>query len=300
MYDIYSPGKDGTMKIAEIYGKHKRSLSFEIFPPKKDSELHNIDETLAVLCELKPDFISVTFGAGGSSNCNRTIELAKKIKYEYHVEPVVHLTCFSYSKSEIDEFTEILKKEGLQNILALRGDKNPNHPEKEDFKHASDLISYLKQKGDFCIAGACYPECHPESENRVSEIRNLKTKVNAGAEFLLSQLFFDNDQFFRFVDECRIAEIDVPVIPGIMPVINASQIKRMVTMCGAGFPVRFQRIIHKYENNKEALFDAGMSYALSQIIDLLANDIDGIHLYTMNNTAVARKICEGIRNIMVP
>lgn len=220
------------------------------------------------------------------------------MKYEYHVEPVVHLTCLHYSKREIDEFSEILTKEGIENVLALRGDKNPAFPEKEDFKHASDLITYLKQKGDFSIAGACYPECHPESANRVSEIRNLKTKVNAGADVLLSQLFFDNEQFFRFVDDCRIAEISVPIIPGIMPVINASQIKRMVTMCGASFPTRFEKIIHKYENNKEALFDAGMSYALSQIIDLLVNDIDGIHLYTMNNPAVARKICEGIRNII--
>lgn len=286
------------MVISDIYKKNKRSLSFEIFPPKKDSELNNIDETLAILCELKPDFISVTFGAGGSSNCNRTIELAKKIKYEYHVEPVVHLTCLSYNKSEIDNFSKVLVDEGIQNILALRGDRNPNIQEKDDFKHASDLISYLRQSSNFCIAGACYPECHPESENRVSEIRNLKTKVNAGAEVLLSQLFFDNEQFFRFVDDCRIAEIDVPIIPGIMPVINASQIKRMVTMCGATLPPRFQKIISRYENNKEALFDAGMAYALSQIIDLLSNDIDGIHLYTMNNPVVARKICEGIRNIL--
>lgn len=286
------------MVISDIYKKNKRSLSFEIFPPKKDSELNNIDETLAILCELKPDFISVTFGAGGSSNCNRTIELAKKIKYEYHVEPVVHLTCLSYNKPEIDEFAKVLVDEGIQNVLALRGDKNPNIEEKDDFKHASDLISYLRQSGNFCIAGACYPECHPESENRVSEIRNLKTKVNAGAEVLLSQLFFDNEQFFRFVDDCRIAEIDVPIVPGIMPVINASQIKRMVTMCGATLPTRFQKIISRYENNKEALFDAGMAYALSQIIDLLSNDIDGIHLYTMNNPVVARKICEGIRNIL--
>ncbi|MGN1159511.1 MAG: methylenetetrahydrofolate reductase [NAD(P)H] [Lachnospiraceae bacterium] len=286
------------MMISEIYKKNKRSLSFEIFPPKKDSDLNNIDETLAVLCELKPDYISVTFGAGGSLNCNRTIELAKKIKYEYGIEPVVHLTCLHYNKQEIDEFTKVLTEEGIQNILALRGDRNPGVPEKEDFKHASDLIGYLKQEGDFCIAGACYPECHPESENRVSEIRNLKRKVDAGAEILLSQLFFDNDRFFHFVDDCRIADIGVPIIPGIMPVINASQIKRMVTMCGAGFPLRFQKMIDKYEDRKEALFDAGMSYALSQIIDLLANDIDGIHLYTMNNPVVAKKICDGIRHII--
>ncbi|MCF2669173.1 MULTISPECIES: methylenetetrahydrofolate reductase [NAD(P)H] [Lachnospiraceae] len=286
------------MMISDIYKNKKRSLSFEIFPPKKDAELKNIDETLSILCELKPDFISVTFGAGGSSNCNRTIELAKKIKYEYHVEPVVHLTCLCYDKAEIDEFSRVLMQEGMQNILALRGDRNPNVPEKDEFKHASDLIAYLKEKGDFCIAGACYPECHPESENRVIEMRNLKKKVDAGAEVLLSQLFFDNDRFFRFEEDCRIAGIDVPVIPGIMPVINAAQIQRMVTMCGASFPERFQKIIDKYADNKEALFDAGMSYALSQIIDLLTSDIDGIHLYTMNNPVVAGKICEGIRHII--
>lgn len=292
------------MKISEIYKDKcnkncsKKSLSFEIFPPKKDSELKNIDETLAVLCELNPDYISVTFGAGGSANCNRTIELARKIKQEYHVEPVVHLTCLHYDKTEIDEFARILTEVGLQNVLALRGDKKPDVTEKEDFRHASDLIAYMKPKGDFCFLGACYPECHPESENRISEIKHLKTKVNAGAEVLLSQLFFDNKQFFRFQEDCRIAEINVPIIPGIMPVINAAQIKRMITLCGASFPVRFQKIINKYENRKEALFDAGMSYALSQIIDLLVSDIDGIHLYTMNNPLVARRICEGIRNII--
>lgn len=285
------------MKISDI-SRHKKSLSFEIFPPKKDAELKNIDATLEVLCELNPDFISVTFGAGGSSNNNRTIELAKKIKNEYHVEPVVHLTCLHYSKAEIDEFAKILEAEGIENILALRGDKNPDIREKNDFKHASDLISYLKPKSNFCFLGACYPECHPESVNKIEEMRHLKEKVNAGAEILLSQLFFDNDQFYRFVEDCRIAGIDVPVIPGIMPVINAAQIKRMITMCGASFPERFQKIIHKYEDNKAALFDAGMSYALSQIIDLLVSDIDGIHLYTMNNPVVARKICEGIRNII--
>lgn len=286
------------MKVSEIYNSQKKSLSFEIFPPKKDSELKNIDDTLAVLCELEPDYISVTFGAGGSSNGNRTIELARKIKREYHVEPVVHLTCLHYDKAEIDEFAKVLADEGIQNVLALRGDKNPNISPKDDFGHASDLIAYLKAKGDFCFLGACYPECHPESDNKVNEIKYLKAKVNAGAEVLLSQLFFDNKQFFRFLDECRIADINVPIVPGIMPVINASQIKRMITLCGATIPNRFQKIIAKYENNKEALFDAGMSYALSQIIDLLVSDIDGIHLYTMNNPVVARKICEGIRNII--
>ena len=285
------------MKISDLC-KKKKSLSFEIFPPKKDSELKNIDETLSVLCELNPDYISVTFGAGGGSNCNSTIEIAKKIKQQYHVEPVVHLTCLHYNKAEMDEFANVLAAEGIENVLALRGDRNPKIQAKDDFRHASDLISYLNLKNDFCFLGACYPECHPESENKISEMKHLKEKVNAGAEVLLSQLFFNNKQFFRFVEECRIADIHVPIIPGIMPVINAAQIKRMITMCGATFPDRFQKIIAKYEDNKEALFDAGMAYALSQIIDLLVSDIDGIHLYTMNNPLVARKICEGIRNII--
>lgn len=286
------------MKISELHREKRPVLSFEIFPPKKDSELKNIDETLEILCGLNPDFISVTFGAGGSSNNNKTIELAKKIKYEYHVEPVVHLTCLCYDKRDIDEFTKVLAAEGIENVLALRGDRNPKVPEKDDFKHASELITYLKKKGDFCIAGACYPECHPESADRVSEMRNLKKKVDAGAEVLLSQLFFDNNFFYRFREDCRIAGIDVPVTPGIMPVINAAQIQRMVTLCGASLPERFQKIIHRYEDNRQALFDAGMAYALSQIIDLLANDVDGIHLYTMNNPVVARRICEGICNII--
>lgn len=286
------------MKISELHREKRPVLSFEIFPPKKDSELKNIDETLEILCGLNPDFISVTFGAGGSSNNNKTIELAKKIKYEYHVEPVVHLTCLCYDKRDIDEFTKVLAAEGIENVLALRGDRNPKVPEKDDFKHASELIAYLKKKGDFCIAGACYPECHPESADRVSEMRNLKKKVDAGAEVLLSQLFFDNNFFYRFREDCRIAGIDVPVTPGIMPVINAAQIQRMVTLCGASLPECFQKIIRRYEDNRQALFDAGMAYALSQIIDLLANDVDGIHLYTMNNPVVARRICEGICNII--
>ena len=286
------------MKITDIHEKKKNVLSFEIFPQKKDEELKNIDATLEILCDLKPDFISVTFGAGGSSNNNKTIAIAKKIKEVYHVEPVVHLTCLCYDKAEIDEFTKVLQAEGIENILALRGDRNPNVPEKHDFAHASDLITYVKQNHDFCIAGACYPECHPESADRVEEMRHLKKKVDAGAEVLLSQLFFDNNYFYRFVEDCRIAGIDVPVTPGIMPVINAAQIKRMVTMCGASLPERFEKIIQRYGDNKTALFDAGMAYALSQIIDLLANDVDGLHLYTMNNPVVARRICEGIKNLV--
>ena len=286
------------MKISELYNRNKQSLSFEIFPPKKDTELESIDETLEVLCELEPDFISVTFGAGGGSNRNRTIEIAKNIKNRYGVEPVVHLTSLHYDKSEIDEFARVLEAEGIENILALRGDRTPKIEEKSDFKHASDLISYLSEKHDFCFLGACYPECHPESADKVNDIKGLRCKVDAGASVLISQLFFENEKFFNFVENCRIAGIEVPIIPGIMPVINAAQIRRMLTICNATFPERFNRIVAKFEDDKEALFDAGMSYALSQIIDLLASDIPGIHLYTMNNPRVARRICEGIRNIV--
>ncbi|SEQ00605.1 methylenetetrahydrofolate reductase (NADPH) [Lachnospiraceae bacterium RM5] len=286
------------MKVSEIQKAKKRTLSFEIFPPKKDSELKNIDETLSILCDLNPDFISVTFGAGGSINSNNTIEVAKKIKYKYNVEPVVHLTCLHYDKDEIDSFAKVLREEGIENILALRGDRNNNIAEKNVFKYSTDLVNYLENKYDFCVLGACYPEVHPESGSKVNDVIHLKEKVDAGVEMLLSQLFFDNEIFYRFRDNCRIAGINVPVIPGIMPVINASQIKRMVSLCHASFPEKFKKIVERYESNKRALFDAGMSYALSQIIDLLVSDTSGIHLYTMNNPVVARRICDGIKNIV--
>ena len=286
------------MKITDIYKNKKTVLSFEIFPPKKDEELNNIDPTLEILSDLKPDYISVTFGAGGNANNSKTISLAKRIKEVYHTEPVVHLTGLCYDKAEIDAFAKEIKDAGVENILALRGDINPNIPQKNDFPHASDLIAYLKDSYDFCIAGACYPEIHPESKDRVDEMKNLKKKVDAGAELLLSQLFFNNDTFYEFTEVCRIAGMDIPITPGIMPALNAKQIDRMVTLCGATLPERFKRIMDRFGNDKEAMFDAGMSYALSQIIDLLAHDVDGIHLYTMNNPVVAKRICEGVKNIV--
>ena len=286
------------MKLTDIYNQNKTILSFEIFPPKKDEELDNIDPTLEILSDLHPDYISVTFGAGGLANNSKTISLAKKIKDTYHTEPVVHLTGLYYDKNEIDDFAKEIKDAGIDNILALRGDINPNVPKKDVFPHASDLIAYLKEKYDFCIAGACYPEIHPESEGKIDEMKHLKLKVDAGADILLSQLFFSNQTFYDFVETSRIAGIDVPITPGIMPALNAKQISRMVTMCGADLPENFQRIITRFGDNKDAMFDAGMSFALSQIIDLLAHDVDGIHLYTMNNPVVAKKICEGVKNIV--
>ncbi|MBO4637307.1 MAG: methylenetetrahydrofolate reductase [NAD(P)H] [Clostridiales bacterium] len=286
------------MKLTEIYQNKDRVLSFEIFPPKAAEELENIDETLEILCDLKPDYISVTFGAGGSSNNNKTIAICKKIREKFHTEAVAHLTCLCYDEKEIDAFCGELKDNGIENILALRGDANPNAPAKGVFAHASDLIEYIRPKTDFCIAGACYPENHPDSPDRIAEMAALRKKVDAGAEVLLSQLFFDNEDFFRFVEDARIAGIDVPITPGIMPCLSAKTINRMVTTCGARLPERFKRILDKYGEKKEALFDAGLYYAISQIIDLIATGSDGVHIYTMNNPTAARRICDGIKNII--
>lgn len=290
------------MKIPEIMRQKKEmgkpSFSFEIFPPKKEEALKNIDETLEMLCDLQPDFISVTFGAGGSVRNNKTVEIARKIKEKYQIEPVVHLTCLYYAKEEIDAILQELSFYGIENILALRGDRNPDFPTKNDFLYASDLVSYIKSKGDFCISGGCYPETHLEAKDMISDIRNLKTKVDAGANHLISQLFFNNQVFYEFYEKTRYAGIDVPIDAGVMPVTNKAQIERMVTMCGASLPENFQKILKKYEDNKQALMDAGLAYTIHQVVDLIANDVDGVHIYTMNNPVVAKRICDSIRNLV--
>lgn len=286
------------MRLDEQFKKKRPIISFEIYPPKREEALKNIDITLGILSELRPDFISVTFGAGGTYGSSKTIELAKKIKYDYGIEPLVHVTCLGYTKAQIDALIEMLAENDIRNVLALRGDKRPADAPADDFTYATDLTRYFKKKTDFCVAGACYPEGHPESESMVSEMRHLKEKVDAGADFLVSQLYFDNDVFYDFVKYCKMADINVPVSAGIMPVINGAQIERMIHLCGANLPSRFRRIINRFDGRKNALFDAGLSYALSQVIDLLANDVDGIHLYTMNNPVVAMRIRDGIRNII--
>lgn len=290
------------MKITEIVEAKKKQgksiLSFEIFPPKKEEALKNIDATLERLCDLHPDFISVTFGAGGSATDNKTLGIAKKIKDNYGVEPMVHLTCLHYGREEIGEMLKQFEDAGIENVLALRGDVNPNIPMKQDFRYANELVEFIKGKGDFDVSGACYPETHLEAPDAVTDIRNLKRKVDAGVSHLISQLFFDNEFFYDFYEKTRIAGIDVPVEAGIMPVTNRAQIERMVNTCGASLPKKFERILHKYEDNKEALLDAGMAYALNQIVDLIANDVDGVHIYTMNNVKVAGRICDGIKSLI--
>lgn len=281
-----------------LFEKKKPVLSFEIFPPKKEAELKNIDETLGLLSELHPDFISVTFGAGGSVSDNKTVELAVKIKQNYGIEPLVHLTCLSYSKEEIRRILESLEQAGIRHILALRGDRSPHAPEKDDFRYASELTAFIREQGDFHVSGACYPEVHLEAPDLITDIHNLKKKIDAGAEHLITQLFFDNEIFYDFREKLKIAGIHVPVEAGIMPVTNKAQIERMVTMCGAGLPEKFQRILNRYGSQKEALFDAGMVYAVNQIVELLAHDVDGIHIFTMNNPVIAARICREIRNLI--
>lgn len=284
------------MKIKDLFDR-KTVFSFEVFPPKKTSSVDVIYKMLDELHDLNPDFISVTFGAGGSSNNTFACDVASKIK-ENGITPMIHLPCINYSKSEVSATLGEIKKRGIENILALRGDRSPDIEPKKDFPHASDLVTYIKSQGDFDIAGACYPECHVDADSIVDDIINLKKKVDAGATHLISQLFFDNDVFYDFREKTALAGINVPIEAGIMPVVNKNQIERMVTMCGVSLPRKFVRVMQKYENNPEALRDAGIAYAINQIVDLIASGVDGIHLYTMNNPYVARKISEAVSGII--
>lgn len=286
------------MKISELFGKGKCVFSFEVFPPKKTMPLDTIYPTLISLKKLDPAFISVTCGAGGSGADSNTCKVVSYIKSELGIESCAHLTCVSSTKSEVDAVLDELKSNGIENILALRGDINPDNPMKTDFKYASELISYLRAKGDFHVSAACYPEGHIESRDMVTDIRHLKEKVDAGAEHLMSQLFFDNASFFDFLEKARIAGINVPIEAGIMPVVNKKQIERMVSMCGASLPAKFTRMMARFENSPEALRDAGIAYAIDQIVDLVSSGVDGIHLYTMNNPYVAEKISAAVSGLL--
>ena len=286
------------MKIRDFFKDGKTVFSFEIFPPKKDGSIDTVYNTLDGLTELHPDFISVTYGAGGSLPGCSTREIVSIIKEKYHTESIAHLTCISSAKEDIDRIIGEFEQYGIENVLALRGDINPNIPPKEDFKHASDLITYMKARSDLSFSGACYPEGHLESESLDADIENLKRKVDAGADHLISQLFFDNDCFYRFLDKARAVGINVPIEAGIMPCVNAASIKRMVGLCGASLPPKFTKTIARFGENPEAMRDAGIAYANEQIIDLVSNGVDGIHLYTMNNPYVAKKISEGVSSII--
>ncbi len=286
------------MKVKELFGKGKTVLSFEVFPPKKTSSIETIYNTIEQLTDLKPAYISVTYGAGGNLANNSTCEIASAIKNKYNTEAMAHVTCVNCSKSDLETILSRFKEANIENILALRGDINPDIPPKTDFKYASELVTFIKEHGDFGISGACYPEVHAEAPDMITDILNLKKKADAGAETLVTQLFFDNKAFYDFRDKVRIAGINVPISAGIMPVTNKNQIERMVSMCGASLPQKFTKMIQKYEFNQEALIDAGIAYAADQIIDLMANGVEGIHLYTMNNPYVARKITDIIGKLL--
>ncbi len=289
------------MNIKHLFHSKKLIYSLEVFPPKKTSSVDTIYNTLLGLRGLPADFISVTYGAGGSdTQKNKTCEIASLIKSEYGIEPVVHLTCVNSSKAEIIQTLEQLKAHRIENILALRGDINPDIKPKHDFQHASDLVTFIKEyDSSFHVSGACYPEGHCDSNSLEEDIEHLKIKVDAGATHLMTQLFFDNDHFYRFMDKVIQAGITVPIEAGIMPITSKSQIERTVSMCGASLPPKFAKIINKYANNPAALKEAGIAYAIEQIIDLISNQAAGIHLYTMNNVEVATKITDSIRNIIL-
>lgn len=285
------------MKTAEMF-KNRTVLSFEIFPPKPSADEKVIYETLDGLSGLKPDFISVTYGAGGGKNGSKTIQIASDVKNKYGIESAAHIPGINFTKENVISILDNLKARGIENILALRGDINPDIPPCGDFNHANELIEFITERYNFNIIAACYPEGHPESPDLISDIRNLKRKTDSGAKHLITQLFLDNNCFYAFRERTQLAGIDVPIEAGIMPVTNKAQIERMVKICGIKLPEKFLKIIERYENNPKALRDAGIAYAIDQIVDLISQDTDGIHLYTMNNTYVAHKIYETVHSLL--
>ena len=247
------------MRLAQLFGQGRTVFSCEVFPPKRDMPVDSIYTTLDGLKDIRPDFISVTFGAGGSQVNQTTHEIASIIQNRYHIPAMAHLTCVAAGRAEVDQLLAQLKGDGVENVLALRGDVNPDIPPKTDFAHASDLVAYIHARGDFGVSAACYPEGHLESPDLVSDIRHLKEKVDAGAQHLVSQLFFDNEDFFRFLERARIAGITVPIEAGIMPVLNQKSIERMVSLCGASIPRKLSRILARYGDHPEALREAGIA-----------------------------------------
>jgi methylenetetrahydrofolate reductase (NADPH) len=284
------------MHTNELFAK-KTVFSFEVFPPKRDIPVETVYPTLDELSQLHPDFISVTCGAGGTGG-NRTVEVATYIK-QLGCETAAHMPCIYLTEDEALRTLQELKEIGVENILALRGDETAGEIPVGRFHHASDLVAFIKEQApQFNISGACYPESHLESKTMAADIQNLKKKVDAGVSELISQLFFDNEMFYRFLERTQIAGIHVPIEAGIMPVTNQKQIERMVTLCGATLPIKFQRIIAKYGSDSKTLREAGIAYAIDQIVDLLANGVDGIHVYTMNSPYIAKRITEAIKPLL--
>ena len=281
------------MRLADLFKSKKAVLSFEVFPPKVQSGMEGINATLASLGDLAPDYVSVTYSAGGSRNAH-TAEVARKVR-ALGMEPLAHITCVNSTAGEVKNALSELADAGVENVLALRGDRVEGATA-GDFSYASDLIRFIREQGfSFDISAACYPEGHPECDSLRDDITNLKRKVDLGVTHLNTQLFFDNDDFFRFMDMVRLAGINVPVQAGVMPLVKASQFGGIVKMTAAKIPSKISRMYARFADDPESLTEAGIAYATDQIIDLLSGGVDGIHLYIMNNASVARRITENIR-----
>ena len=287
------------MKLRDIIGKDKVTVSFEVFPPKTQTNYESVFDAAMGVAALKPDFMSVTYGAGGSTREN-TVKFADAIQSKYDVTTIAHLTCVGATKADIRKTVEEMKVAGIENILALRGDR-PAEFEGDpftDFHYASELIAELKTMGDFCIGGACYPEGHTEATNKKEDILNLKKKVDAGCEFLTTQMFFDNNILYNFLYRIREQGITVPVIAGIMPITRATQVKTAVELSGTNVPERFRNLVDHFGTNPVAMEQAGIAYATDQIIDLIANGINNIHVYSMNKPHIAEGIKKNISEMI--
>ena len=290
------------MKIIDLITKDTLSLSFEVFPPKTETAFESVKSATEEIAKLKPAFMSVTYGAGGGTS-KYTLDIAKNIKELYGVPTLAHLTCVSSTKKTVGEKIREIKEYGIENVMALRGDipDSLKYDDRSgwDYSHAIDLIRELKESNpDFCIGGACYPEIHPESANQKEDIKRLKEKVDAGCDFLTTQMFFDNNLLYNFLYKIREAGITVPVIPGIMPITNSNQIERAIKLSGSFMPRRFISLVDKFGHNPRAMMQAGIAYATDQIIDLYANNITNVHVYSMNKPEVAEKIQHNLSDIL--
>ena len=285
------------MKITEILSQEKPVLSFEVFPPKKESAYETVEQAAVEIARLSPSFMSVTYGAGGGTS-QYTADLAACLAKKYGVTSMAHLTCVSSTREHVRGVVERLRENGIENILALRGDLPSDGHVEKDYSHASDLAAELAAMEDFCIGGACYPEGHPESKNKAEDIRYLKEKVDAGCSFLTTQMFFDNNIYYNFLYRVREKGITVPIIPGIMPITRASQVKTACTLAGTNMPERFRNLVDCFGDNPKAMQQAGIAYATDQIIDLIANGIHNIHVYSMNKPEVAAGIQKNLSEII--
>ena len=285
------------MKIRNILASERITLSFEVFPPKRADGFEAVKSACEEIAALRPDFMSVTCGAGGST-IGYTLELAENLKKETDTPVLPHLTCVAFSKEETLDFIHRCEEAGIENIMALRGDIPEGGRTRNDFEHAEDLIRLIKENSDLCVGGACYPEGHPESENKKYDIRYLKQKTDAGLDFLTTQMFFDNNIFYNFLYRAREAGIQVPILAGIMPITNARQLERAITLSGTNVPERFRAIVDCFGKDPDAMKQAGIIYASEQIIDLIANGVKHIHVYSMNKPDVAEGIMNNLKAIL--